>query len=111
MAEEQKDGNGGALTVGELRSLITETVKGLLPGSDTKDEKTDTKNETKDTDSGTGNSIAAAVAREVERIRRKEEREQRDKQVDDDLKVLKERVVEKPPVERGRLHKIMGWGE
>jgi hypothetical protein len=55
------------------------------------------------------------VADEVSAALDKIERDKADQEwrtgLDKDLTELKERTKEKPPVERSRLHRIMGWGE
>lgn len=109
--KKTEDTEGGKLTFGELKKMIADTVKDVV-GSSTAD-KDDKK--TSDTNSGGssvgGGGVAAEVARQVAKLKEKEERAARDKKVDDTLADLSSKVVEKKPVERGRLHKFMGWGE
>lgn len=111
MAEEEKTESSSALTVGELRNMIADTVKSIVGGGD--DKKEDEK-KTEPTSGGSrpeGGGIAAEVARQVEKIRAREAREKRDSEIDGKLKELSEKVQEKPPVERRKVHRIMGWGD
>lgn len=113
MAETEKtpeSNSGGApLTIGDLRKMITETVQGLVGGNgEKKDDNTPPKDEPTHPQAG---GIAAEVQRQVEKIRAREARQKRDEEVDGKLKELSEKVQEKQPVERRRVHKIMGWGE
>lgn len=104
-AEKEKEAED-AISIGDLRKLITETVEGILGKGD----KTDKSGEKRESE---GESIADQVAREINKLRAKEAREKRDQDIDKDLQELKElkAKVEKSPVERNRRHKIMGWGE
>jgi len=113
MAEDKTEKTGetsSALTVGELRKMIKDSVQefagALTGGGDAKDDKKPVAE-----GSPTGGGIAAEVARQVAKIREREAREQRDKDVDERLEKLSSTVVEKAPVERSRVHKFMGWGE
>ena len=111
MAEEQKTEteNGGALTVGELRKMITDTVQSIVgTGSKSSDDKPTEKED----DRAPSGSVAAMVAREVQKIREREAREKRDSDIDTKLAELAGKVnQETPPVERRRVHKLMGWGD
>ena len=94
------------IKIGDLKKLITDTVaevvKGINPTEDTgkkDDDKVDT-----------NSSIAAKVQAEIEKIRKREadesEKETMKKQIAD-LAASKEQA----PVERSRMHRLMGWGE
>lgn len=112
MAEEKTpESESGKLTVGDLRKMITETVQSIVGGDGEKKAETDSpKNETSG-GSPTAGGIAAEVQRQVEKIRAREARQKRDEEVDGKLKELSEKVQEKTPVERSRVHRFMGWGE
>jgi hypothetical protein len=55
--------------------------------------------------------VAALVQAEIEKIKAKETQDKRDQTIDEQLKTLTEKTTEKAPVERGKLHRFMGWGE
>ncbi len=114
MAEEQKtetETGTGALTVGELRKFITDTVQSVVGTIGKTEEKTHeaAQDHTQETLARKGN-IASEVQAELEKLRRREERASRDKTIDEKLAAL-EKVTEQHPVERRRVHKLMGWGE
>lgn len=95
------------LKMGDLKKLIQDTVmeavKGVTPSSD--DKKTD------DTPKpGDASSIANRVRQEIETLRKEEAADTKAATLEKtvaDLAAAKEQA----PVERGRLHKLMGWGE
>lgn len=104
--DTSKEGTAEPTTAGTIRGFITEEIKRLLPtvGKDTSASTKDTKDE-----SNVG-SVQQQVQAALQALQRKEEREKRDKEVDDFLAEAK-KEKEKPPVERRRVEKIMGWGE
>jgi hypothetical protein len=56
-------------------------------------------------------SVDDEVAAALKNIEADKERERKEQQLTADITDLKERTKEKAPVERGRLHKLMGWGD
>jgi len=60
---------------------------------------------------GVEDEVRTAVDKLEKDRKAREEREARDKGYEDKLKELEERTKEKPPVERRRVHRFMGWGE
>lgn len=110
--DAETKGGGGALSVGELRQFIADTVTSLLkPVTGGDDKKTEDKDTGRTEDSATRRaSIADEVKRELEKIKAREARDKRDTDIDDKLKAL-EAKTEHTPVERRRVHKLMGWGE
>jgi hypothetical protein len=119
MADDEKDKNDNTesgtdddkskpFRLGDLRELIVEEVKKAV-GTDTKahDEAQ------KATDKGLSakSDIASQVQEAIADIRKKEEREERDKRVESTLAELQKKVMETPPVERRKVHRFMGWGE
>lgn len=98
---------GGKVTVADLRKMVAdlvgEAVKVVKPESDTGSKDTGRQPDSR--------SVAEQVQAALAGIRDKDEREKRDRTIDQTLAELQERTKEKPPVERRRVHKIMGWGE
>lgn len=108
--DTSKDDKGTAepTTAGIIRGFITEEIKRLLP---TVGGKGDTPAPTKDSkDESNVGSVQQQVQAALQALQRKEDREKRDKEVDDFLAEAK-KEKEKPPVERRRVEKLMGWGE
>lgn len=115
--EDQKpsdDKGSGGLTAGDIRKMIGDMVSDAVKTLGGKGNESDSKEDSKEDKtfrSSTGvDSIARQVDREVERIRAKEARDAKDKEIDEKLGKLSS-IVEAPPVERRRVHKLMGWGE
>lgn len=124
MADSDKDtkdtGNeSGGITMADIRKIVQDTVQEVTKDiGGAKDKAKDTEETAHDgaekhTQSRLDRSSAMeeAVRSEIDRIKRKEAREARDKTIDEELAKLSEATKEKPPVERRRVHKIMGWGE
>jgi hypothetical protein len=100
------------LSFGDLNKLIEDKATSLfqqLVGKKDDDKPTDTpkttekKEETIDLDS----QVQAAI----NRLKEDEERKTKETERDATIKALVEKTKEKAPVERRRVHKIMGWGE
>jgi|SRR6267378_632170 len=111
MAEDKKPEDtkteSTALSLKDLKKFVQDSVTELVKGGT--NVKDGVKDEgTKNTD-GTP-SIADEVNRQVQAIRDREARDNRDKELDTKLADLGKKL-EVTPVERGRLHKFMGWGE
>jgi hypothetical protein len=101
------------LSVGDIRKMVTdlvgEAVKGITP---TKEPDTDP---TKTDPPISGLSrMQATIQRQVEEavgaIQAKDETARKEQATEDRFKKL-EAAVEAAPVERRRVHKLMGWGE
>lgn len=99
----------GKITAGTLRSMIREEVAGiaknLIPGGSKDDGGDDNK------DTGNPADIRGQVEKALTSLREREARQERDKKVDELLEKSAAPKEEKPPVERSRLHRFMGWGE
>jgi hypothetical protein len=112
MAEEKKESEktqeSKSLAMGDLRNLILDTVKDVMKGV-TPEPKTDEPVSRREGTRST--SIQEAVQAEIQKIQQKEAEETRQAKLDEELKHLREATAEKPPVERRRVHKVMGWGE
>lgn len=96
-------------TAGTIRGFITEEIKRLLPTVG-KSDAPSTKDAGKDESTAGSPSVQQQVQAALQALQRKEERELRDKEVDDFLAEAR-KEKEKPPVERRRIEKFMGWGE
>lgn len=117
--ETPKETGNQSFTMKDLRQLVTDTVTEAVKGITSTGDAT--KGKTDDGQDGTpprtetrvdrSSTVAEAVQREIQKIQQKEAREAKDKSIDEQLLKLAEATKEKPPVERRRVHKIMGWGE
>jgi hypothetical protein len=109
---EDKSSEGGKLTAGDLRKmvseLVSEAVKGITTTTDKAHEQAEEHTQEK---LDRPSSVSAAVQREIARIQAKEKQDERDKTIDEGLAKLSEVTAEKPPIERRRVHKVMGWGD
>ena len=100
------------ITIGTLKSLIQEVV-----GSSKSTEEDAHRAAEHHTASrlDRSSSVAAAVQAELAKLQAKDkedkEVQERQQQLDNKLAELSEKTKEKPPVERRRVHKLMGWGE
>jgi gas vesicle protein len=93
------------LKMGELKKFIQDTVAEVVgKPADKPVDKSDDKTET------TGD-IASRVRAEIEKIRGQEKTAEQQKTLESEIAALKESTKEKPPVERRRVHKLMGWGD
>ena len=115
----QSDDKDKPLTAGEIRKMVNgmvgEAVSGL--GLSKSDDKPDSD---KDGDSGAKQSsgtpsfaegsVRSQVEREINRLKAREARDAKDAEIDGRLAKI-DKALEKQPVERRRVHKIMGWGE
>jgi hypothetical protein len=111
MAEDKNPVESTALTLKDLRKFVEDTVTGLVKGG------TDARNNTHDEgakhteEKFTRNSnIADEVTKQVVAIRDREKKEAKDSEIETKLADLGKKL-EVVPVERGRLHRFMGWGE
>lgn len=103
---------GKGLTVSDLRNMVTELVKEAVEAAGKPAEGTPAATPaTPDTAAGRSAGIADEVKRQVERIQARDKRAQDDKAIQDKLTELSEKTAEKPPIERRRVHRLMGWGE
>lgn len=111
MAEEDKKTESTALTLKDLRKFVEDTVTGLVKGG------TDARNNTHDEGAkhteekfNRNSNIAEEVTKQVAAIRDREKKEAKDSEIETKLADLGKKL-EVVPVERGRLHRFMGWGE
>lgn len=106
------ESESGTLTMGDLRGIVedivTKVAGALTPAAAKKAEETG-----KD-ESGRPVDIAAQVRGELEKMRLREAKERDEADLKKTVAELKERQKPedpKPPIERRRIHKMMGWGE
>lgn len=116
MAEEQKTpetkGDEGKITLGDIRKLVTDTIAEAMKGvSTTEGDAQGKAQEHTLSRMDRSSTIQAAVQAEIDKIKAKETEEAEKKTVQDQLAKLAEVTAEKPPVERSRTHRFMGWGE
>lgn len=100
------------ISLGDIRKMVTDTIaeamKGVNKTEDTAHDKAQDHTLSKLDRSST---IQAAVQAEIDKIKARETEEAEKKTLQDKLAELSEKTKEKPPVERSRTHKFMGWGE
>jgi hypothetical protein len=102
--------DGDKLTMGSLKKMIQDTVAEIVPGLIGSAKPPTPAGPAPATDVPT--DIAAQVRAQVERIRKQEEKQKTEAQVLADIAALKDaKPVEKVPVQRSKLHKVMGWGD
>jgi hypothetical protein len=116
MAETETDAGKSKTTVGDLRDMIkeivAETIKGATPDTTTGDNTPDTDGpKGTETTGERARGVAALVAAEVKKIQEKDAADARDQTIQEKLDELSKATAEKPPVERRRVHRAMGWGE
>lgn len=100
--------DGGAkLTMKDIGKLVEDKIQAVVSGLnlDAPPEK-----EKEDTTPKGGN-IAEQVKQEIEKIRAHEKSEAEKESVAKQLADLAEKTKEKAPVERRRIHRLMGWGD
>jgi hypothetical protein len=56
-------------------------------------------------------SVDDEVNAAIKKLEADKEREKKETETDAKLAALEERTKERPPVERRRVHRLMGWGE
>lgn len=105
MAEDKPPESTG-IKLGDLKKLIQDTIAEVLPKADEK--KPEDKPDEKVESSG---SIADKVRAEIEKLRAKEKEDEEKSTLTKTVAELAEKTREKVPVERRRVHRLMGWGE
>lgn len=103
MSEDPPEKTG--LNMGDLKKLIQDTVADLLPKENKKD------SDDNDAPVKEDGSIADRVRQEIENIRSREKADKESEDLKTQVAALAEASKEKPPVERRRVHRLMGWGE
>ena len=113
MADEKKtEETPKPLTMGDLKKLIEDTVGNLVKsGKGVTDEQHEKAADRTETKLSRNSDVAEKVQEELAKIREKEARDTKERERDETLKSLVEKTAEKAPVERRRVHKLMGWGE
>lgn len=115
MADDKKEDSGTkALTMGDLKKFVEDTVGSLIKsGKDVRDDAHDKASEHTANKLDRSSNIQEQVQAELAKIKEKEDRDKKESERDTLLSELQEKLKgqEKAPVERRRVHKIMGWGE
>jgi hypothetical protein len=103
VGEEQ---SASKFTMGDLKKLIADSIAEALP-------KATEPVVAKPTGEASTKSvgIAEAVKAEIDKLKAKETEESEKQTIQQKLQELSEKTAEKEPVERRRVHKLMGWGE
>lgn len=100
------------LTIGDLKKYIQDTVSEVVGGiKDTKDDAHDKAQKHTEDKLDRPSSIADQVQQALDKLRSKEAADEKEKNRESQIADLLKRTEEKPPVERGRMHRVMGWGE
>ena len=101
------DGDVGSLTFGGLRKLIREVMS--EPDKETETRKAGRRAvETRlDRDSAT----EEAVEKAIKRLKDEDDRKAKEDALHGRLAAIEQKTADKPPVERSKLHKFMGWGD
>jgi hypothetical protein len=110
---------GATMRFGDLKRMIADSVNSALSGltgdQGQPPQRQPLRGGQQPQRGGGSRNVDDEVRTAVEKLeadrKRREEREARDKGVEDKLTALEERTKEKAPVERRRVHKVMGWGE
>ena len=97
----------GGVSMGDLRDLIKEVVTEVLPGKNEGSEEPD-KPTKRETHNQKADSISAEVEAALERVGKRKEAEAAEADYRAKVDGL---LAEKPPVQRRRVHRLMGWGE
>lgn len=103
MTEQTK----ASITMGDLKKMVMDTVAEVTKGISEPAKK----DEPKEPVGNDSRSVADRVREEIEKIRAAEKETEEKETLKKEITQLKETVKEKPPVERTRRHKLMGWGE
>lgn len=101
---EQPPPEPTGLKIGDLKKLIHDTVSEVMKGVSPTDKPETVKDHAPE-------GIADKVRAEIEKIKAREKEEKDKNDLKAQVKALAEGKQEKPPVERRRVHKFMGWGE
>lgn len=102
---ENKPSDGG-ISLGDLRDLIKEEVSSIVDSL-----KPNTERSGSQSTESRNFSITEEVRREVEKLRTADDANREKMGLMERLGKLEEAIGEKPPVQRTRRHKFMGWGE
>lgn len=87
--------------MGDLEKLISDTVAKIVG------EKKDITDETPKS----GTNIAEVVREQIQFLKSREKKEAEEADLKKSVDDLKKAATEQAPVERRRVHKLMGWGE
>lgn len=114
MPDDKKEEGTKALTMGDLKKFIEDTVGSIVKsGKDVHDDAHSRAAEHTTSKLDRNSNIQEQVQAELAKIKEKEDRDKKESERDTLLSELQEKLKgqEKAPVERSRVHKFMGWGE
>lgn len=102
------------VTMGDLRTIIKDMVTEVVGTG--KKETTDgvsgtAPKQAPETTENRSVGVAAMVKAEIDKLKAQEQEESEKATIQDKLKELSDKTAEKQPIERRRVHKMMGWGE
>lgn len=97
----------GSLTFGQLRSLI----KGVLGETNKDTEARRVGRRAVETRLDRDSMAEDQIEKAVKRLKDEEDRKIKEAALEGRLKTVEERTADRPPVERSKLHKFMGWGD
>src|SRR5579859_3348408 len=100
--ETETESEEGSVKFSDLKAVVREVVAEMLPSRSSGGSKSSTRS------SGAG--IAEQVQAELAKIKADEEATAEKTTTQTRIKSIEEKL-ERPPVERRRVHKVMGWGE
>jgi hypothetical protein len=104
------DGKGSPLKLGDIRELVTGVVEEVLSKKDSDTAPRQAGRRVVESKLDRNSAIEDAVEAAVKQLKEQEERTRKESELHETVKVLKEKT-DRPPVERSKLHKFMGWGE
>jgi hypothetical protein len=113
MADDDK-ADEGTVTFANLRDVIKEVVSDLIgkdKGPDKEPEKAKEPEYEAENSKTARETLAAQVRAELEKVRKSDAEESDKLSAAQRLQALEEKLAEKGPIERRRVHKIMGWGD
>lgn len=100
--ETETEAEEGSVKFSDLKEVVREVVAEMLPSRSSSTKSTSR--------ASSGAGIAEEVQAQLAKIKADEDAKAEKTSVQTTLADLKAKV-ERPPVERRRIHKVMGWGE
>lgn len=103
------------LSFKQLKQLIADTVEGAFSSREAAriDNKTDQpqRRQLRQPTGTPGRTVEEEVQTALERLEKEKEAREKEAALEGRLKGLEDKTVEKPPVERRKVHRFMKWGE
>jgi CHASE3 domain sensor protein len=112
MTDDNTGTDKGTLTLGDLKNFIDTRIQALVESGKDKEEGARDKAQDHTEDKlDRGSRIEEQVTRALQKLREKETKDEEQKTLSQQVAELLERTKERPPVERRKVHRFMGWGE